>query len=252
MTAQTVEFPGTATPRADGCSGPEVPTALICDTPLLRSGLHRILSGTPFALVEDSPMTDPRLGSGKAREPALVILAVGQPSGHTPKMIQQVKAQHPAARIAVLAERFDPEFLRQALEAGVNGFCPTSSSREVLITSLELVMLGESVLVGPVARSVLDGATLSSRRETACEVADAPKASDPGIQRLSAREAEILNSLMDGAPNKIIARKLDVAEATVKVHIKAILRKIGVTNRTQAAMWAMNHVPARAGSSLHE
>jgi two-component system nitrate/nitrite response regulator NarL len=60
----------------------------------------------------------------------------------------------------------------------------------------------------------------------------------PGERRLSQREQEILRWLMEGAPNKVIARKLNVAEATVKVHIKAILRKIGAHNRTQAAMWA--------------
>ena len=59
---------------------------------------------------------------------------------------------------------------------------------------------------------------------------------------LSNREAEILQCLMQGAPNKIIARQLDVAEATVKVHVKAILRKIQVANRTQAAMWAVEHL----------
>jgi two-component system nitrate/nitrite response regulator NarL len=64
---------------------------------------------------------------------------------------------------------------------------------------------------------------------------------------LSSREAEILHCLMQGAPNKIIARKLEVAEATVKVHIKAILRKIRVTNRTQAAMWAVAHFPPSNG-----
>jgi two-component system nitrate/nitrite response regulator NarL len=64
------------------------------------------------------------------------------------------------------------------------------------------------------------------------------------VRTLSSREAEILHCLMQGAPNKIIARKLEVAEATVKVHIKAILRKIRVTNRTQAAMWAVAHLPA--------
>jgi two-component system, NarL family, nitrate/nitrite response regulator NarL len=255
MTAQTVDFPATATSRADGRAGsaePAVPTALICDNSLLRSGLQHILTGTPFVIVEGSPATGSRLISGVVQEPALVILAVSQPSSHTPEMVRQVKERHPTARIVVLAEHLNPEFLRQALEAGVSGFCLTGSSREVLIISLELVMLGESVLVGPVARLVLEGTALSPEPKPPCEVADAPKASDPGIQRLSAREAEILSSLMEGAPNKIIARKLDVAEATVKVHIKAILRKIGVTNRTQAAMWAMNHIPARAESSLHE
>jgi two-component system nitrate/nitrite response regulator NarL len=55
---------------------------------------------------------------------------------------------------------------------------------------------------------------------------------------------------MQGAPNKVIARKLEVAEATVKVHIKAILRKIRVANRTQAAMWAVNHLPATSGDQI--
>jgi two-component system nitrate/nitrite response regulator NarL len=74
--------------------------------------------------------------------------------------------------------------------------------------------------------------------------------SDPRLRKLSTRESQILNCLTEGAPNKVIARKLDVAEATVKVHIKAILRKIGATNRTQAAMWATAHLPTNVGSSL--
>jgi two-component system, NarL family, nitrate/nitrite response regulator NarL len=66
--------------------------------------------------------------------------------------------------------------------------------------------------------------------------------------KLSTRETQILNCLRQGAPNKAIARRLDVAEATVKVHIKAILRKIGVANRTQAAMWATTHLPPRGAA----
>jgi two-component system nitrate/nitrite response regulator NarL len=132
--------------------------------------------------------------------------------------------------------------VRQGLEAGANGFCLTGSSREVLITSLELVMLGELALPTELVLSMLDAAPLSSEPGTASEAPDKPKASAPQPSNLSAREAEILSSLMEGAPNKIIARKLHVAEATVKVHIKAILRKIGVANRTQAAMWAKGHL----------
>ena len=254
MTMQTIKLvPEPTLQTKDQASGLEttVATALICDNSLLHSGLQHILSGTPFVVPDEWATTGSRLSSEKAQEPALVLLAANQLSSRTPEMVRQVKERHPAARIAVLAEHFNPEFLRQGLEAGVNGFCLTSSSREVLITSLELVMLGESVLVGPVARSILDGTALRPEPEPDCEFADEPKASDPGAQRLSAREAEILSSLMEGAPNKLIARKLDVAEATVKVHVKAILRKIGVANRTQAAMWAMDHLPARAEASLH-
>ena len=59
-----------------------------------------------------------------------------------------------------------------------------------------------------------------------------------------------MQCLMQGAPNKIIARQLDVAEATVKVHVKAILRKIQVANRTQAAMWAVEHMSSRQAKKL--
>jgi two-component system, NarL family, nitrate/nitrite response regulator NarL len=255
MTMQTIKLvPEPTLQTKDQASGLEttVATALICDNSLLRSGLQHILAGTPFVIVEGSPATGSRLISGVDQEPALVMLAVSQPSSHTPEMVRQVKGRHPAARIVVLAEQFDPEFLRPALEAGINGFCLTSSSREVLITSLELVMLGESVLVGPVARSVLDSMVLSPEPEPASKVPNEPNAPDPRVQRLSAREAEILSSLMEGAPNKIIARKLHVAEATVKVHIKAILRKVGAANRTQAAMWAMDHLSARGEVSLYD
>jgi two-component system nitrate/nitrite response regulator NarL len=244
MTVQSLDFPAKAIPQAAGrLSGLEskVPTTLICDNSLLHSGLQRILSGTAFVLVENGRSTDPRLGSEVAQGPTLVILAVGQLSSHTTEMVQQVKERYPAMRIVILADHFDPEFVRQGLEAGANGFCLTGSSREVLITSLELVMLGELALPAELVCSLLDAVTLSLEPETASDVPNEPKASDAKARSLSAREAEILSSLMEGAPNKVIARKLHVAEATVKVHVKAILRKIGAANRTQAAMWAKGH-----------
>jgi two-component system nitrate/nitrite response regulator NarL len=63
----------------------------------------------------------------------------------------------------------------------------------------------------------------------------------PGARALSTQEKRILRYLVDGSSNKVIARKIDIAEATVKVHVKAILRKIRVHNRTQAAVWAINN-----------
>jgi two-component system nitrate/nitrite response regulator NarL len=219
-----------------------VTTSLICDNTLLRSGLQRVLSGTPFVVAEEGPAANPGSVRKTAQEPTLIILAVSQLSSCTPEMVRQAKERHAAARIVLLADQFDLAFVTQARQAGVDSFCLTSSSREVLITSLELLMLGERVLPGAVVCSILDSLAISPEPEPASKAADEPKTHDPGAQRLSAREAEILSSLMDGEPNKIIARKLHVAEATVKVHIKAILRKIGVANRTQAAMWAKGHL----------
>ena len=244
MTTHSFAFPTPAISQTDPGSSdtaPAVATALICDTPLVRSGLQRLLSGTPFVLVEDGPATAPRLGSDGAPGPALCILAVGQLSSRTPEMIRQAKERHPAARIVLLADHFDLGFVTQGREAGADGFCLTSSSREVLITSLELVMLGELALPTELLRAILDAVPFGPQPETASEVPQEAKASYPGARSLSAREAEILSALMEGEPNKIIARKFHVTEATVKVHVKAILRKIGAANRTQAAIWAMGH-----------
>jgi two-component system nitrate/nitrite response regulator NarL len=157
-------------------------------------------------------------------------------------MVRQAKERYPAARIVLLADHFDPGTVMQGREAGVNSFCLTGSSREVLITSLELVMLGESMLPGAAVRSIIDSMALSPEPEAPSETPAELKVSHPGVRSLSAREAEILTALMEGTPNKLIARQLHVTEATVKVHVKAVLRKIGVSNRTQAAMWAKGHL----------
>ncbi len=247
MTVQQFGAPTTAMSQADGQTsgiGPEVTTTLVCDNPLLRSGLQHMLSGTPFVIAEGSPAANTEPVRTAAHEPTLVILAVGQLSRCEPEMIRQVKERHPAARIVVVANQFDLGFVTQACQAGVDCFCLTSSSREVLITSLELVMLGERVLPGAVVCSLLDSMAVSPEPEPASKATDKPKASGAGSRSLSAREAEILRSLMEGTPNKLIARKLHVTEATVKVHVKAVLRKIGVANRTQAAMWAKGHLHA--------
>jgi two-component system nitrate/nitrite response regulator NarL len=237
---------------ASGGKGSTVPTALICDNPLLRRGLQHILSGTRFVILEEAPATGLRLINEVAQEPALAILAVNKLCSRVPEKVQQVKERYRAERIVVLADYLNPGLVVQAHEAGVDGFCLTGSDPEVLIISLELVMLGELALPTGLVRLILDQTTLKPEPEPwDNKVLVTPKTSATGVRSITTREAEILRCLVDGAPNKMIARKLDVAEATVKVHVKAILRKIGVANRTQAAMWAMDHLPATGEASLH-
>src|SRR5918995_7311012 len=104
MTMQTIKLvPEPTLQTKDQASGLEttVATALICDNSLLHSGLQHILSGTPFVVPDEGATTDSKLVSGKAQGPALVILAVSQPSNRTPEMVRQIKGRHPAARIVV-------------------------------------------------------------------------------------------------------------------------------------------------------
>ena len=142
--------------------------------------------------------------------------------------------------------------MKATFQSGADGYCLATTGCEALIKYLDLVMLGEVVFPSAAFLNALSSSGLDCEtcgEALAITVTPTPMppsfdSQDSPIRTLSIREAEILQCLMQGSPNKVIARKLDVAEATVKVHIKAILRKIRVANRTQAAMWAVNHLAA--------
>ena len=228
-------------------SNSAVPTALICDSFLLRSGLQHILRGTPFAIDETASVTGPKRLQYCALTTGLVIIDALQNTARVLEVIRQVKERSPETQIVALADQFDLGFVRVAHEVGVKGFCLTGSVPEVLIKSLELVMLGQSVLPFEVVRSIMNATPQPrSPQDNTAE----PKLSDLKECKLSPREAQILGCLTEGAPNKIIARKFDVTEATIKVHVKAILRKIGVANRTQAAIWASERLTRQDGLSV--
>jgi two-component system nitrate/nitrite response regulator NarL len=141
--------------------------------------------------------------------------------------------------------------MRAGHEAGASGFCFAASAPEVLIKSLELVMLGESVLPFEVLRSIMDQTPQAGDQPIQDTKVAGSKLSELTACKLSARETEILGCLMKGESNKTIARKLDITEATIKVHVKAVLRKIGAANRTQAAMWASQRLPGHNGALVN-
>jgi two-component system nitrate/nitrite response regulator NarL len=230
----------------------EVITILLCKSAMLRMGLKHLLANTCFAVSEAAFDQTTLSLRCPGPTPALFIVDASSPSDEVVDTIRHLKIQYPKARIVVTADHFDLSFVRQGHDAGVNGFCLTASSRDVLIKSLELAMLGETILPASLVRLMLHGMRAGAGPQLSANRAVAePNASGSRASTLSAREAEILGCIMGGAPNKVIARKLDVAEATVKVHVKAILRKVGAANRTQAAMWATTHLPKNDGVSLN-
>jgi len=120
-----------------------------------------------------------------------------------------------------------------------------------LLKALELVMLGETFLSAELAFAIVGGALRQqqSRPETPSALIPANDVAPVATShRLSEREAHILHCLTQGASNKLIARELGVAEATVKVHVKSILRKVKAANRTQAAIWAQEHMALARGT----
>lgn len=203
-------------------------TLIASDNALVRAGLTHILSGTCFTLV-DSPEA----------APVLYVIDASGSSEHVLEAVASIKSQYPLCRVALIEGHSDVEFVQAAIAAGVDGFCSATGHREVLIKSLELIVLGETLLPSALIQKLLSQAP-ESNSPVIPEVRGNPP--DPRVHKLSPREKVILQSIMGGDANKVIARKLEVTEATVKVHVKAILRKVGAANRTQAAMWAAGHL----------
>jgi two-component system nitrate/nitrite response regulator NarL len=235
-----------------------VTTVLSCKNSMLREGLKHILSSTRFKLHSQGVTRDEiSLDQNVPGSSFLVILDANLYPAMLAHGIASIKEQYPQARIVVLSDSFNLSDMKAAFQSGADGYCLATTGCEALIKYLDLVMLGEVVFPSAAFLSAISEAQreVDTQKPLAITVIPThmplnPELQDSPIRTLSSRESEILQCLMQGAPNKVIARKLDVAEATVKVHIKAILRKIRVANRTQAAMWAVNHLSGGSETPL--
>ncbi|MBJ6123843.1 LuxR C-terminal-related transcriptional regulator [Microvirga splendida] len=212
----------------------------ICSNPLLRIGLEAVLAGGRFNVWREAIDDISTLPQSQDWEHALFIVDGGASSDAAVGVINRIKERFSSAKIVMLAEVFDANMVSAAWKAGAHGFCLSNSRSEILVGSLELVMLGETVLPSAL---VLSMAEPSARRAASALESFPGGREDYEIsgRKLSAREAQILGYLREGAPNKVIARELNLSESTVKVHVKAILKKVGACNRTQAALWATRH-----------
>jgi two-component system nitrate/nitrite response regulator NarL len=232
-----------------------VETILISENALFEMGLKQVLSGTQFhvsGVISKAALEDrSSLPSHSDTEPALVVIDADNCSRATVKVVERVRILCPHARVVVLADPLDLDPMLLHPMARVDGICCKTVEPVVLVKSLELIIAGERVFPLTIILPMLN--RMDSRSDhlaggdtsTTTREADEPKA-----HSLSPREGEILRCLMEGAPNKMIARQFGLTEATVKVHVKAILRKTGMRNRTQAAIWAASHVSSEAEDRL--
>jgi two-component system, NarL family, nitrate/nitrite response regulator NarL len=220
-------------------------TVLVGPSTLLREGLTRILGTADFRIAASVPwVQDLAVDNVQTSQPILFVINADNAQAALCE-IRLVKKQYPAARIAVLARNTQTSDLETILRAGANVCIGDFLTCDVLLKSLELVMLDEGVLPFMVIPTAPNASGQHEGEESAtghaAEELPSVAAKEAYAARLSDREKSVVRCLVEGNSNKVIARKIDIAEATVKVHIKAILRKIQVQNRTQAAIWAMNH-----------
>ncbi len=212
---------------------------------LFREGLRKLMLAPPYAAVSAVRTAEESLDSISAFQPDLVLLGPGSKSC-IPAEVAWVRERHSGpgqVRFVMLIDATDVDWPQCVADSGIDAVLSQDISAEVLHRSLDLVMLGQRFFPAVLAHA-------PAEREPATLI-PFPKPSaarmpvtDLDVQRgatLSEREATILRCLMDGASNKVIARELQVTEATVKAHVKGLLRKVRASNRTQAAVWAFNN-----------
>jgi two-component system nitrate/nitrite response regulator NarL len=224
-------------------------TVVVCRSALLREGLVRILAAAGFDVLTSAASVEDIPTELLSRDQSILLILHLTNDDATVAQIEPFKKRHPAARIALLHDHdeMDKRTVMAAFRAGVDAYFVNPNTFS-LIKCLELVMLGQTILPRTVMSSMLasPNEVIPSHGGKNEELASEAKSKHP--RRLSERQETILRCLVEGDSNKVIALKNNIAVATVTVHVKAILRAIGVANRTQAAMWAISD-EALLGSS---
>jgi DNA-binding NarL/FixJ family response regulator len=194
------------------------------DHGLVRAGLERLL-----ATVVDVEVVGSASDGAEAVElaaetkPDVVLMDLSMPNVDGIEATRQILAADGAAQVVVLTSVSDRERILAALDAGAIGYLLKDAEPGELIGGIRSAARGESPLSPKAARALLTARAEGERAE------------------LSPREREVLRCLADGKPNKLIARELGISEKTVKTHLTRVFQQIGVTDRTQAALWAKEH-----------
>ena len=212
----------------------QVDTVLVGSKTLMREGLKQLLAGSPIQISGEAVrLADvPQTMNGHSAD--LVLFDVTEFQDEVAQGVKDLKQRYPRLKLVMLTDVLDAGQLSASLAAGVDGYLMKEISCEALLQSLQLVMLGEKVFPTDLATLLVNGTPTpprSGKRVLNDEVKN---------RGLSERELQILQCLAQGDSNKTIANRLDITEATVKVHVKSLLRKIQASNRTQAAIWAVN------------
>ncbi len=204
---------------------------VVDDHPLIQEAAKTVLTQLDGAteVIAATTCAEALRQVGQHPDINLILLDLGLPDVDGYDALAKLRSQHEAVPVVVLSANDSKSAVTKAIEGGAMGFIPKTATTAVMVNALRLVLSGAvylpSEVLGPDAPSVKSGA------ESHGEPTKTP--ADLG---LTERQSQVLSLLIQGKPNKLIMRELGLAEATVKVHIGAILKALSVDNRTQAVI----------------
>jgi two-component system nitrate/nitrite response regulator NarL len=198
------------------------------DHNLVRDGLKPFLYELdPDADILDASTLEEALALAQSvGEMGLVLLDLKMPGMNGLQGVERIRGACPTVPLVILSGHVERTEVLAAVRAGANGYIPKTISGSALINALRLVLAGESYLPPSI---LLDNAGPDR------------KPPETPLSSLSVREREILGYLIEGQTNKEIARRLDLQEITIKIHLRNVYRKIGAANRAQAVRIAMTN-----------
>jgi DNA-binding NarL/FixJ family response regulator len=196
------------------------------DQPVIRSGLETLLADTGVTIAATAETTAQAIEQASASHPDLVLLDIRLGDGDGLSVLARIKADHPKLPVLIYTGYDNPAFAARAVALGAAGYVLKGTGRDELIGAIRRAAAGESLWTREELRRVTSA--LAAPRTT--YDLDVP---------LTRREMEVLTHIVEGHTNKRIAEDLSISYETVKEHVQHLLKKIGVTDRTQAAVWAI-------------
>jgi DNA-binding NarL/FixJ family response regulator len=194
---------------------------IVDDHALVRAGLAELLSAdNEIDVVATAANGEEALEAAAREQPDVILMDLSMPGMGGAEATRKLLAADAAARVVVLTSLSARERILDALDAGAIGYLLKDADPDELIRGVQAAARGESPLSPKAAQQVLA----------------ARNAQRPAVQ-LSVREREVLELVGQGLPNKLIARRLEISEKTVKAHLTQVFAQLGVTDRTQAALW---------------
>lgn len=200
---------------------------IVDDHPLMRKGLRQLIDmDEGLECIGEAASGDDAVRLAVANEPDVILLDLNMPGMSGIDTLKALRTAEIFSRVIVFTVSDNQDDVITALKAGADGYLLKDTDPDEVMAAIHQVVDGQLTISEKLSQVL--ASAISKRREIG-----------PNIDSLTDRERQILKAIAAGYSNKIIGRKLDIAEGTVKVHVKKVLKKLGFRSRVEAAIWAV-------------
>ncbi len=213
----------------------EIRVLIADDHGIVREGLRSLLENAGLQVVGEAANGQETLALVDRLQPQVVLLDIRMPDIDGLQVLARIKAAHPQVSVIMLTTYANPGYLARAVNLGAAGYLSKDINPDCIPVAVRAAARGDHLLDRDLLRTVLAGVSVPEPPVDPQEPASLP------VEPLTEREVEVLRLIVNGLNNEAIAKTLSVSVPTVKTHVRHILEKLGVSDRTQAAVWAVRH-----------